>query len=1054
MLRDQEDRSEQLDELKHLIEHAAHLLPAQGPITVFVHHNTLHAFEDLPFDQAVLEGSRIFGCEPYLSEERYREMMIHERIRTEDISAVLIDDLGDEADVLLGFLGTRYHLRLAMLQHPLRTAPAAELRWVVAETDALRRFSPDVPASVRERSIEQTRHWVMRDLRNSGRPVTEDEFLKNEIHDLIQTFGEAHIEEWSAATWESFTLHVLWRMCYHGVHGVHTSFVPTPPPVRVRDVLLETTGIDSDERVNELLIRFCGAFLDQGFAHWRLPNRDQGFYRAFLALYREPGGPPDVWREGLHKVLDELVRNQTGPLECIDESLSLLGVATEEREVFLSAILLSLRGFAGMIWQMETRGDRVAHPAPTGSLIEFLAVRLILERFALTHAAREGLGFRGPLEELRTAARRAVTPEPGHDAVSVEQRAFMVFQLAQSLAWKPQDLYGMKQAEWATLVQEIEAFSNVERRRIYHQAFERLYMNQALDALTLHHRRDDQAAATPRLRRAGATSNGNPNGNGRASKPKFQLITCIDDREESFRRHLEEIQPACETFGAAGFFGVVMYYRGLTDAHFTPLCPIILRPSHYVEEEPVYIFEETHRRRSQTRRVLGAATHRWHIGSRTLLGGVFTSLFGSLASFPLVTRVLFPRLTAKLRKKFGGLVQSPPVTQLRLERGSDVPPGPHKEAMGYTVDEMAGIVERQLRDIGLTSRFARLVVFVGHGSSSLNNPHESAYNCGACAGSRGGPNARAFARMANDSRVRDLLFKRGLTVPHDVVFIGAYHNTCNDSVTFFDLDRLPASHKTDFDATLEVIDEARKRNAHERCRRFETAPLTLSPEAALRHVEGRSEDLAQTRPEYNHATNAVTLVARRSRSRGLFLDRRTFLTSYDPAGDDEHHTILARILRAAIPVCAGISLEYYFSCVDPAGWGCGTKLPHNVASLLGVMAGAASDLRTGLSNQMVEIHEPLRQLFVIETTPEGMLQIMRENEQIDRLVRNEWVFLATLSPHSSDIHVFRNGRFERRRPGSNTLPEVDSSQDWYRGWRGHLGFARVRAAMSSPSEDA
>src|SRR5690606_14867778 len=109
------------------------------------------------------------------------------------------------------------------------------------------------------------------------------------------------------------------------------------------------------------------------------------------------------------------------------------------------------------------------------------------------------------------------------------------------------------------------------------------------------------------------------------------------------------------------------------------------------------------------------------------------------------------------------------------------------------------------------------------------------------------------------------------------------------------------------------------------------------------HVAGRAVDLGQPRPEYGHATNAVCIVGRRSRTRGLFLDRRAFLVSYDPGGDPTGE-LLADLLAAVGPVCAGINLEYYFSRIDPAGYGCGTKLPHNIAGLLGVMDGHASDL--------------------------------------------------------------------------------------------------------------
>jgi uncharacterized protein YbcC (UPF0753/DUF2309 family) len=431
-----------------------------------------------------------------------------------------------------------------------------------------------------------------------------------------------------------------------------------------------------------------------------------------------------------------------------------------------------------------------------------------------------------------------------------------------------------------------------------------------------------------------------------------------------------------------------------------------------------------------------------HLGSRSFLGGAAIAILGVLASIPLVARVLFPRWTAQIRKLATRFVAPPPATELQIERTADTP-GPDGDNIGYSVEEMAQIVRRLLEDVGLVGKLSRLVFVLGHGSSSLNNPHESAHDCGACGGGRGGPNGRSLARMANDPRVRERLAAAGLSVPWDTVFVGGYHNTCDESLTLFDVDLVPASHQDELAAARRALDLARQRNAHERCRRFESAPLNLSPEMALKHVEARAEDLSQVRPEYGHATNAVCIVGRRQRTRGLYLDRRSFLTSYDPT-HDPGHAILTRILQAAVPVCAGISLEYYFSFVDNVGYGCGTKLPHNITSLLGVMDGAASDLRSGLPWQMVEVHDPVRCLFVIETTPEIISEIMDANPGIGKLCRGGWVQLATLSPDSARIHLLRGERFELYQPESAELPQVASSVDWYRGWREHLGYAQVK----------
>jgi len=1007
-----------LARLAAVIQHAGHLLPAQGPITVFIHHNTLHAFEDLHFDEAVQRAAQLFRCEPYLSEERYRAELGRGRIRFADLQTVLRRDLGARAGAPVARLGSRLELQTAMLQYPLRCGPTPELLWFVAETDALRRVRPDAPPAVRNRLLAETRRWVMRDLRNGREPAPAETTPASaaSLAGLLERFGVARIEVWDEPVWEAVLLQALWRICCDGVASV-----PAAPPSaaarlrRHRDVLLQATGADADLLVHDLLIRFCAAFLDQGLAHWPLPDREAGFCRAFAVLYGQAGGPPDRWLRGLAAELAPLAAGTVSPLASIAQSLQVLGVGEEEWDDYISATLLALGGWAGITRFLEERSDRAVHPIPAGSLVEFLAIRLILDRLALAETARQG-DIRLPLHVWRTALARADQPA----ANSGEQRAFALFQLAQVLGWTPADLHRQSAAEWTALVREVEAFSSLERRRIFHRAYERRFYTQTLDALALHDRRPEPAT------------------------PRFQALFCIDDREESLRRHVEELAPDAVTYGIAGFYFVSMYYRGAADAHFVPLCPIVVQPQHWVVEQAAHApAAAALPHRTQARRALGLASHQVHVGTRTFArGALLSAAVGVLASIPLVARTLYPRLTARLRSALRRMVLDPRPTRLQLERREPTP-GPSAGHVGFSLEELTAIAERVLRDTGLTANFARVVLTLGHGSTTMNNPHESAQDCGACGGARGGPNGRAIAQILNDPRVRARLQARGLDVPATTVFIGGMHNTTDESITFYDLDRVPASHHAEFAAIRALIETAGDRDAHERCRRFQSAPLTLSFAAARQHVEARAEDLAQVRPEWGHATNAACIVGRRERTRGLFLDRRVFLNSYDPTQDDADATILTRILQAAVPVCAGISLEYYFSYVDNTGFGAGTKLPHNIAALLGVMDGAASDLRTGLPWQTVEIHEPIRLLFVIETTPALMLRIMDRNPLIGRLIRHEWVRLACLDPHAPALQIFLEGRFQPYEPTAAALPHAASSVDWYRGWRDHLDFAEI-----------
>jgi hypothetical protein len=511
--------------------------------------------------------------------------------------------------------------------------------------------------------------------------------------------------------------------------------------------------------------------------------------------------------------------------------------------------------------------------------------------------------------------------------------------------------------------------------------------------------------------------------------PEAQALFCLDDRECSLRRHLEEINPRIQTYGAAGFFGIDFFYKGIDDAYPVAQCPVVVTPRHIVVEKPLKPDESNGKSKADLSKL--------HVKPNSLLRGwIFTQTLGLGYAARLAWDVFRPGSKLLKIKQLGEIDAH---SELHLLRTSDEP-DEHGRYLGFSYSEMADKLEGILRTIGLTRNFAPLVVVVAHGSSSVNNPHFAAYDCGACAGKPGAPNARAFAQMANDHIVRGLLRERGINIPDGTRFVAALHNTSRDEITYFDqhlLEQPPAGLET-FQAAMR---EALRRNAHERCRWFELGPQADAPETSHNHVRSRATSIFEPRPELNHSNNLYCVVGRRSLTADLFMDRRAFLHSYDPDSDPDG-AILASILTAIIPVCGGINLEYLFSRIDNSVYGAGTKLPHNVIGLLGVANGVDGDLRTGLPSQMIEVHEPARLLIVIEQRRDIIDAAYQRLGALQEWLDNQWVRLAACHPVTRDILWFNKDGWEAVDLPANT-PTASHSLAIFPGHTGTIPVHRL-----------
>lgn len=1022
-----------------------HVLPGQAPILHFVHHNTLHGFQHLAFEQAIAETKKLTGVNGYLPQAEFLRFYQQGRITDADIAAALSAQGHLKAQEVVLQLDemciTRGDIFRIALLYDLEAVSPNQLAWQIEELAALKVFQSDVPKKLQakalntqsERSyIKGIWHTLLQQLE------IEQSFLHPEnMLDLSLDQAEALLAQHRASrkkvSLKKISMHE--QMCEAANKTFVLELQRLGGETTLRSFLLALCGVDILDNVRPEIIRICSSALDEGVASWQLPGRSKaGMYAAWRAVVGSDINPflqelPD-WQA----IVAELPEQSE---DAIILQLSYFGIPSEQWAGYLRCLALEIPGWSGMVNWREQHPDYVTPNDTKPRLADYLAIRLTLDRLWLNQICRDTWQieatvsslqtyfrknpseymvrthlFRGDLPEYLIEQAEAITLSVGTERFnrtdwqyladiiwtwqinnltncrpvhSVYDSAWRLFRLSQHLGLSVAQLARVEKAQLEHILLLLEEFTVSQRDLVWLCAYEQHYRQDLLFAL--HHNRGQQSL-TP-------------------ARPEAQIIFCIDDREEGFRRHVEAVNPAIATLGAAGFFGLAINYRGFAASAEQALCPVVIKPMHAVHEVAQAHTDSEIKRYQQgkQRQRLLTYLHMHSLRRNLLLAPFYMALTAPFTALRLLSRVFLPGSYGAMAHSVRQCLTPPVPTTLVINAADTTPATPAQPKLGFTDSEQAERVAGFLRNCGLSSQFSPLVVLMGHGSNSVNNAHLATYDCGACSGRHGGPNARAFAAMANRPAVRTLLAAKGIAIPADTWFIGAEHNTASEEILWFDLHTLPAELFSAVAKLQADLALAAQHSAHERCRRMMSAPRKPTLKQALAHVQQRAVDFSQTRPELGHATKAALLVGRRAMSQGLFLDRRSLLCSYDATQDPEGQ-LLEGVLAAVIPVGAGINLEYYFSTVDPQGFGCGTKVLHNIIGLIGVMEGAGSDLRTGLPKQMTEIHEAMRLQVVVEAKPAVLERIMQQHAGIREFIVNNWVYLNVLDPVTGEISVY------------------------------------------------
>jgi len=1042
-------------ELRGVVQLAGEVVAQYWPMRTFVHHNPLHSLEYLPFEETARRGKQFMGGDGYLPCHTYRRYYALGRITRDHLDAALAP-LTRETALMVGSRSVSHHEILRACMTDGLCAPVSE------------------PL---DSQLLDTRQDMIDRLADRLGSIPTMSDLDERIRSIVKA------DQDSLGRWITLS-----RWCD------------------------DTLGTQLFRQINDQMIKWCEAFLDEGHAAWAMPDRELGLYAAWKANAQHEWSPCEIEHSK-----EKIAALPDHPEDALLESLDALGIPENYRQDYLSLQLTALPGWAGFIkWRAEEREYpwQRAHPV---SLVKFLAIRLWYTRELVERACRGELGIPGRYDAIlaymqehseeyylrkqrlagrlpalyaeevdrlrhqkgdgwtRVAERYRMEVVPRQEAASRRGAAKRLLALADALGLDPASFADTAPETTKQILEWMDAFPETDQCPVWLKAFESGYQERLLGLLRSNAARSDQSEGT---------------------RPHAQSVYCIDVRSEPFRRHLESTG-AHETYGFAGFFAAFIRYRAWGKEHDTEQFPVIMRAKNEVREIPrSYLDHRVPTHKARAKWVHAGHTLLHDLKENVVTPYVMVESLGWFYGLPIFGKTLIPSLykrwTDWLRRLFVPAIattltvnklapdetaemlatQQQAIVRKALQertglRSSRVTPAlvealrrralnpqgepepsllgeahtaglssdelasfvntlrreydlneraasRQKERItrtGFTLEEQVLTVDTALRMMGLTKNFARLVLFCAHGSTTENNPYESALDCGACGGNEGKPNARVLAMMANNRAVRERIAKLGIEIPADTHFLAGQMDTTTDDVQLFDLEDVPPTHRADLARLQEDLREAAMLTRLERCGRLPDIERQLDGAQAESYVRARSVDWSQIRPEWGLSSNAAFVIARRELTKGLNLDGRVFLHSFDYR-TDPNNRLLEVLLTAPQVVAQWINMEHYFSTVDNEVYGSGSKIYHNVVGRIGIMSGPWSDLRLGLARQTVmngdmPYHEPMRLLSVVEAPRRRIESIIHRHEQLQHYYHNEWVHLVVLDPEDSTWYRYR-----------------------------------------------